>query len=101
MPLLDPSDLEHWTRHGYVRVPAGIDPEVAQRCAAAVFEDLPEDPDDPSTWTRPVARPMVHTRDMVEAARSERLVEAVGQLVGPDAVLPGSIGGSLVVRFPV
>ncbi len=101
MSTLAPSDLDHFEQHGYLHVPGAIPSEVAERCAAAVFEALPERPDDPNTWTRPVARPTVHTLDMVEAARSERLVAAIRGVVGPEAVLPASIGGSLVVRFPV
>ena len=101
MPLLTPSDLDDFARAGFVRIPAAIAPALAARCAAAVLDALPEQPDDPTTWSRPVVRPAVHTLEMVEAARSERLVGAIGELVGPDAVLPASIGGSLVVRFPV
>ena len=99
--MLSPSDLDDFDRDGVLHVAAAIAPDLAARCAAAVFDALPERPDDPTTWTRPVVRPMVHTLDMVEAARSARLVEAIHDLVGPDAVLPPTIGGSLVVRFPV
>jgi hypothetical protein len=101
VPILDPSDLDAFARDGFLRVPAAIEPALAARCCAAVFDELPERVDAPGTWSRPVVRPTVHTLDMVEAARSERLVGAIGDLVGPDAVLPASIGGSLVVRFPV
>lgn len=101
MPVLTPDDLDGFARDGFLRVPAAIAPDLTQRCAAAVLDALPEQPDDPTTWARPVARPAVHTLEMVEAARSERLVGAIRELVGSDAVLPASIGGSLVVRFPV
>jgi hypothetical protein len=101
VPALSASDLDDVARRGFVRVPAAIESGLAARCVAAVFEQLPERVDEPHTWTRPVARPAVHTLDMVHAARSERLVAAVRELVGADAVLPASIGGSLVVRFPV
>jgi len=101
MQILDPADIDAFQRDGFVHVPAAVAPELAARCAEVVLDALPERADDPSTWDRPVARPTVHTREMVDAARSERLLGAVADLVGPDAVLPGSIGGSLVVRFPV
>jgi len=101
VPVLTPSDLDDFARDGFVRVSGAIEPEVAARCAAAVFDALPEQPDDPASWSSPVVRPTVHSLDMVEAARSARLVGAIHELVGPDAVLPATVGASLVVRFPV
>jgi hypothetical protein len=102
MAVLHVEELEAYRRDGFVRVEEAIPRALADRCRQRLWEALPEDPDDPSTWTRPVVRVYAHTApELHEAARSPRWVEAIGEVAGPDAAPVPWLSGTTAIRFPV
>ena len=99
--MLTDGQVAAYHRDGFVRLEAAFSSSVAARCVDAMWDELPEDRDDPSTWTRPVARLMGH-RDpaFVEAATSPRWVAAIGQ-VAPEGDPTPWMGGTCAIRFPI
>jgi hypothetical protein len=95
-------DLAAFERDGFVRLEAAFSPQVAARCVDAMWAELPEDRDDPTTWTRPVTRLWGHTDPaFMEAAGSPRWVDAIRQVAGPDAAPTPWMGGTCAIRFPI
>ncbi len=85
-----------------MRLDGAFPADVAARCVDALWTDLPESRDDPSTWTRPVTRLMGHTDPaFVEAATSARWVEAIRQVAGDGADPTPWMGGTCAIRFPI
>jgi len=94
-------ELADYERDGFVHLRAAFPADVADRIRDGLWAALPEDRDDPSTWTRPVARLPAIGPGVLEAATSPPLVGAVTQLAGPRARPTPWIGAGTVVRFPV
>jgi hypothetical protein len=100
--VLTDEQLAAFGRDGYVRLDAAFPRSVAERCVDAMWDQLQEDRNDPSTWTRPVTRLWGHTDPaFVEAATSTRWVDAVIQVAGPDAEPTPWMGGTCAIRFPI
>lgn len=99
---LSADDLDDFARDGFVMLKGAFPRAVAARCVESMWADLPEERDDPSTWTRPVARLMGHQDPaFVEAVTSPRWVEAIHQVVGPGADPTPWMGGTCAIRFPI
>src|SRR5262245_14237633 len=102
MAVLTADELDAFDRDGFVHLVEAFPLDVAERCSAHVWGQLPASPDDPTTWTAPSMRTFDLTHPaFAEAARSERLVAAIGEAYGPDVVPPPMLSGSSVARFPV
>lgn len=98
MPVLSDDDLRAYHRDGFVRLAEAFPRDLARHCRDLMWAQLPEDPDDPSTWTRPVAHIFSQTDPaFVEAATSPRWVEAIVQVAGPDAEATPWMGGTFAV----
>jgi hypothetical protein len=99
--MLSPDEIERFVTDGFVAVRGAFPAEVADRCAAEIWAALPEEPDDPSTWTVPVRRlDGFGTPPFAEAASAPALSEAFDQLVGAGRWLPRRGLGTIPVRFP-
>ena len=100
----DQVDVEAYERDGFVAVRGAVEPDVVAACRDEVWAALAADGvdvGDPSTWTRPVVRPFVAARPLVDAARSPRLADACDRLLGAGTWTPPTgIVGTVVVRFP-
>ena len=100
--MLSGEQMSMYHRNGFVRLEGAFPASVAARCVDAMWNDLPEDRHDRSTWSRPVVRLMGHTDPaFVEAATSPRWVEAIMQVAGPNADPTPWMGGTCAVRFPI
>lgn len=100
--VLTDEQVQSFERDGFVRLERAFAPSLAARCVDDMWEQLDEDRDDPSTWTRPVTRLWGHTDPaFVEAATSPRWVEAIMQVAGPDADPTPWMGGTCAIRFPI
>ena len=88
-------------RDGFVRIDAAFAPELAGAARAILWRDSGCDPDDRTTWTRPVVR-LGHYRDppFVAALNSPVLTAAYDSLVGADRWMPPSSVGTFPIRFP-
>jgi hypothetical protein len=88
-------------RDGFVAIRGAFPTEVAQECRQQLWEQIPEDPDDPSSWTRPVARLGYQTGTAFEASvNTDRLRTAFDTLVGRGRWMPRTEVGTFAIRFP-
>jgi hypothetical protein len=99
--VLSPATLDTFVADGYVRLAGAFPRELADRGRAILWRDLGCDPDDRSTWTRPVVRLGGYAQEpFVRAANTPRLHAAFDQLVGVGRwKAPGGLG-TFPVRFP-
>ncbi|MEQ8934533.1 MAG: hypothetical protein RIE56_01925, partial [Amphiplicatus sp.] len=54
-PLAD-AQVERFIEDGYVKIEAAFPRALADESRAILWKDTGADPDDPSTWTKPVIR---------------------------------------------
>jgi len=98
---LDGRQIEHFIRHGFVRIDDAFPRATAEAAREILWRDLGCDPDDPATWTRPVVRLGMYSQPpFVEAANTAVLHGAFDQLVGAGRWLPCGAMGTFPVRFP-
>lgn len=100
-PVLSADDIAMFVRDGFVRIDGAFDSQIAQRARLILWRATGCDPDDPSTWTRPVVRlDQFSQAPFREAANTPRLHVAFDQLVGPNRWYPRDALGTFPVRFP-
>ncbi|MBO2461956.1 phytanoyl-CoA dioxygenase family protein [Actinomadura violacea] len=94
-------DVDAFMADGFVRVPEAFPRELAAECRAVLWRDTGCDPDDRSTWTKPVIRLGGYgTPPFRAAANTPRLHAAYDAVVGKDAWQePGGLG-TFPIRFP-
>jgi hypothetical protein len=88
-------------RAGFVRIEGAVPRDVALECAALLWRETGCDPDDRTTWTRPVH----WVGDMAQppfeaAANTPVLHDALDMLVGKGRWVPRGSLGSFPLRFP-
>lgn len=54
--VLSSAQIKQFIQDGFVRIDRAFPRQLADEGRAILWRDLPCDPDDPSTWTRPVIR---------------------------------------------
>ncbi|RKG89202.1 phytanoyl-CoA dioxygenase [Corallococcus sp. CA049B] len=92
---------EQFMRDGFLRIDGAFPREVADEARALLWRDTGCDPDQPSTWTRPVIRlGMYPQKPFVDAANTPVLHAAYDALVGAGRWLPPRAMGTFPVRFP-
>jgi hypothetical protein len=99
--VLNAAQIEQFIKCGFVKVERGFPRHLADEVRAILWRDLPCDPDDPSTWTRPVVRLGWYSdAPFQDAANRSTLHGAFDQLVGKGRWKPRQNLGSFPVRFP-
>lgn len=99
--ILNNQQIEQFITNGFVRLDGAFDSTLASQAREILWKDLPADPNDPATWTRPVIRlGMYSQQPFVQAANTERLYAAFDQLVGKTRWIPCKSMGTFPVRFP-
>jgi len=98
--VLEPPELEQFVREGYLVVRSAFPTELAEVCRRSAAQQLGIDLASPNTWRRPVVRGVPTGECFKRAANAPRLLDAVGQLVNPDAWQARPNLGAFVVRFP-
>jgi hypothetical protein len=99
--LLSRTQIEQFIQDGFVRIDGAFPRQLADRGRAILWRDLPCDPDDPATWTRPVVRlGWYGDEPFKEAANTPALHAAFDQLVGRGRWRPRPNLGTFPVRFP-
>jgi hypothetical protein len=99
--LLDHGLVHMFIEDGFVRLDDVFSRTVAAEARQLLWRDTGFDPDDRSTWTKPVVRLGEYVGGpFLETLRSPVLRPVLDQLVGPGAWLPRGSLGSFVVRFP-
>lgn len=100
-PALGADDIASFIRDGFVRVDGAFTTHIAEQARAILWKATGCDPDDPSTWTRPVIRlDQFGHAPFREAANTPKLHRAFDQLVGPGRWCPRDSLGTFPVRFP-
>ena len=99
-PLGD-AQVGRFIEDGFVHLEQVVPPEVVAAGRAVIWGDLGQRPDDPSSWTEPVARLLPSDARPFEAAfDNPRLHAAFDQLVGVGRWLARPHLGLFVIRFP-
>jgi hypothetical protein len=98
---LTATELAAFIEEGFVQVEDAFPREVAEEARAILWRETGCDPDDPSTWTKPVIRLGFYSQEpFVAAANTARLRRAFDQLIGPGRWMPRGSVGTFPIRFP-
>ncbi|WP_076857926.1 phytanoyl-CoA dioxygenase family protein [Bradyrhizobium mercantei] len=98
---LGDAQIEQFIQDGFVRIDHAFPRALADQGRAILWRDLPCDPADPATWTRPVVRLDYYGDEPFrQAANTPVLHAAFDQLVGKGRWLPRPNLGTFPVRFP-
>jgi hypothetical protein len=98
---LSAAQIEQFMADGFVRIDHAFPRELAEQGRAIIWRDLPCDPDDRTTWTKPVIRLGGYGQEPFRAAaNTPALHAAFDQLVGKGRWRPRRDVGTFVVRFP-
>ena len=98
---LSDAQVEGFIRDGFVRIDNAFSREIAQQAREIMWRDLPCDPHDPATWTRPVVRlPGYGQGPFHAAANTPVLHAAFDRRVGKGRWIPRKGLGTFPVRFP-
>ena len=99
--VLGSAQIQQFIQDGFVRIDRAFPRQLADEGRAILWRDLPCDPDDPSTWTRPVIRLGEYGDEPFKSAvNSPVLYAAFDQLVGKGRWRPRKTLGTFPVRFP-
>lgn len=101
MPTLSDSQIEQFIHEGYVKLEQAFPSELAAACRQILWQDLPVDSNNPSSWTQPVIRLGEYFQEpFQQAANTAQLLAAYDQLAGAGNWLPRMSLGSFPIRFP-
>ena len=100
LPLTD-AQKHQFVHEGFVCIENAFSPEVAADARAILWRDTGCDPQDASTWTRPVIRLGDYPHEPFRvAANSPALHAAFDDLVGKGRWVPRQSLGGFPIRFP-
>ena len=93
--------IEQFITEGFVKIENAFSTQIAKQCRDILWKDTGCDPDDPSTWTKPVVWLGNYTQEpFLKAANTKVLHHAYDQLAGAhNWIAPKSVG-SFPIRFP-
>ena len=98
---LTDAQIADFIDNGFVRIENAFPRALADEGRAILWRDTGCDPDDPSTWTRPVIRLGQYWQEpFAKAANAPVLHAAFDSLVGEGRWLPCRALGTFPVRFP-
>ncbi len=98
---MNDTDIDHFIREGFVRIDAAFPRTLADEGRAIIWRDTGCDPNDPSTWTKPVIRLGIYGQQpFAQAATTQVLRDAFDRLVGKGRWVPLNALGTFPVRFP-
>jgi hypothetical protein len=99
--VLESAQIRQFIQDGFVRIDRAFPRQLADQGRAILWRDLPCDPDDPASWTRPVIRLGYYGDEPFKTAvNSPLLYAAFDQLVGKGRWRPRTNLGTFPVRFP-
>lgn len=98
---LSETEIDQFVRDGFVRIDAAFSTETAARAREILWRDTGCDPNDRSTWTKPVIRLWDYAQQPFrEAANTPVLHRAFDALVGTGRWVPRESLGTFPIRFP-
>lgn len=98
---LTPQQIEAFIERGFVKVEQAFPRHLADEAREILWRDTGCDPEDQSTWTKPVVRLGDYAqRPFAQAANTATLHRAFDQLVGRGRWLPRGSLGTFPIRYP-
>lgn len=98
---LNQEDIQSFITNGYVRLDNAFSSDLATEARNILWNDIPVDPNNKSTWTKPVVWLGMYSQEpFIKAANSEVLHNAFDELVGKGKWIPCMAMGAFPVRFP-
>ncbi|AKF03908.1 phytanoyl-CoA dioxygenase family protein [Sandaracinus amylolyticus] len=99
--MLRDSDIEHFVTEGFVRVDDAFPRAIADEARAILWNETGCDPNDRTTWTRPVIRLGGYAQPpFVKAASTPTICAALDRIVGEGRWVPLRGLGTFPIRFP-
>ena len=99
--ILSKKEIEHFVLNGFVRIENAFSQETADAVLNILWNNLPCDRYNPSTWVEPVIRlGMYNQPPFVESLNSEEMHLIFDQLIGKDRWIPCLSVGTFPIRFP-
>ncbi|MDR2275388.1 MAG: phytanoyl-CoA dioxygenase [Sphingobacterium sp.] len=99
--ILSKKEIEQFVLNGFVCVENAFSKEIADAALDILWNDLPCDRSNPSTWTEPVIRLGMYTQlPFVESLNCKNMHLIFDQLVGEHKWIPCRNVGTFPVRFP-
>lgn len=98
---LNPQQIQSFITNGFVRIDNAFPATLAKEARNILWQDLPGNSQDNSTWTQPVVRLGMYSQEpFTKAASTPILHKAFDQLVGQNKWKPCMSMGTFPVRFP-
>jgi hypothetical protein len=99
--MIGEAETRDFIRDGYLRIEGAFPRATADAAREILWRGTGCDPDDPSTWTKPVIRLGLYVQPpFVEAANTPILHAAFDRLVGTGRWHPVRAMGTFPIRFP-
>ncbi|WP_417236953.1 hypothetical protein [Bizionia paragorgiae] len=99
--ILSKKEIEHFINKGFVRINNAFSKDTADAALEILWNYLPCDRLNPSTWNEPVIRLGMYTNEpFIESINTPKLHNAFNQLIGKDKWIPCRSVGTFPVRFP-
>lgn len=99
--ILNQQQIQSFITDGFVRINNAFSAELAKEARTILWNDLPGNPDNPSTWKQPVVWLGMYSHPpFAKAANTAVLHNAFDQLVGKGKWIPCMSMGAFPVRFP-
>ena len=99
--MLSEKEIQHFIHSGFVRLDNTFSKEMADAALEILWNDLPCDRSDPSSWVEPVIRLGMYANEpFINSINSPDLYNVFDQLIGKDKWIPCRNVGTFPVRFP-
>jgi len=99
--VLSDAQIQQFIQDGFIRIDGAFPRQLAEEGCKMMWRDLPCDPNDSSTWTKPVIRlPGYGQEPFRKAVNTPTLHAAFDQIVGKGRWRPRDGLGTFPVRFP-
>jgi hypothetical protein len=99
--VLSKKEIEQFILDGFVRLENVFSTEISDAALDILWNDLPCNRSNPSTWTEPVIRLGMYTQEpFIESVNTPKLHTAFNQLIGANKWIPCRSVGIFPVRFP-
>ncbi|MEZ2442601.1 phytanoyl-CoA dioxygenase family protein [Chitinophaga sp. RCC_12] len=98
---LNPQQIQSFITDGFARIDNAFSADLASEARNILWKDIPADPNDSNTWTKPVVWLGMYTQEpFIKAANTTVLHSAFDQLAGKEKWIPCMSMGSFPIRFP-
>lgn len=98
---LNRKQIEQFIQSGFVRVDHAFSQDIAEAALEILWNDIPFERTNPSSWTEPVIRLGMYSQPpFVKSLNTDTLTSAFNQLVGAGRWIPCRSVGTFPVRFP-